>query len=88
MVRQLGDELHLGHRPVENDAIDQLHVLGSNFEQPLEALGRLSRLFEWDDDTQDVLFLGRQMPFPYNGQPQRTVKLVFRDRAPGRLESG
>ena len=79
---QLRDQFDLGYGPVEDDAIDQLHVLAGDLEQPLEALARLMRFFEWDDHTGDVLFLARQMPFPYNGQPQRTVKLVFRDRAP------
>jgi hypothetical protein len=55
MVRELGDQLDVGHRLVEDDAVDRLHVLGNDLEQRLQALRGIPRLFEWDDDAQGML---------------------------------
>ena len=55
MMRELGDQLDVGHRLVEDDAVDRLHILGDDVEQRLQALCGIPRLFEWDDDAQDVL---------------------------------
>ena len=55
MVRELGDQLDFRHGLVEDDAVDRLHILRDDVEQRLQALRRIPRLFEWDDDAQDVL---------------------------------
>ena len=54
MVRELGDQLDVRHRLVEDDAVDRLHILRDDVEQRLQALCRIPRLFEWDDDAQGV----------------------------------
>ena len=37
MMRQLGDQLDIGDRLVEDDAVDRLHVLRHDVEQRLQA---------------------------------------------------
>ena len=54
-MRELGDQLDVGDRLVEDDAVDGLHVLGNDLEQRLEALRRVSGLLEWDDNAQGML---------------------------------
>lgn len=54
-MRQLGDQLDVGDRLVENDAVDRLHVLGNDLQQRLEALRRVPGLLEWDDNAQGML---------------------------------
>jgi hypothetical protein len=55
MVREGRDQLDIGHRLVEDDAVDRLHILGNDLDQRLDALCGISRLFEWDDHAQVVL---------------------------------
>src|SRR6185436_9750038 len=55
MVRKLRNQLDVGYRLVEDDAVDRLHILGDDFDQRLDAFRRVSRLFEWDDNAQFVL---------------------------------
>jgi Putative prokaryotic signal transducing protein len=54
MVGELGDQLDVGYRLVQDDAVDGLHVLGDDLQQRLQALCGIPRLFEWDDDAQGV----------------------------------
>ena len=79
MVRELRDQLDVGHRLVEDDAVDRLHVLGDDLEQRLQALCGIPRLFEWDDDAQGVLSpleFGRSR---YNRESDEAVKPDGRD---------
>mgnify|MGYP001323230076 CR=1 FL=1 len=52
VVRELRDHLDIGHRLVENDAVHGSHVLGDKLEDGLQAVGRLARLVQGDDDSQ------------------------------------
>ena len=81
MVRELRDQLDVGDRLVEDDAVDRLHVLGDDLEQRLQALRRIPRLFEWDDNAQGVLSSAGVWPIRYNRQAQGAVKPACRDRA-------
>ena len=75
MMRELGDQLDVGDRLVEDDAVDRLHVLGNDLEQRLEALRRISGLFEWDDNAQGMLSSGWTFrSIRYTRQAQGAVK--------------
>jgi hypothetical protein len=55
MMRQRRDQLDVGDGLVEDDAVDRLHILGNDLQQRLDAVCRIARLFEWDDNSQFVL---------------------------------
>ena len=54
----------------------------------LQALARIPRLFEWDDDAQDVLFLARQLPIPYSRAATRGSQARFPRQSARRVRSG
>src|SRR5262249_17057968 len=51
MVGKAGNQLDVGNRLIEDDAVDRLHVGGDDVEQRPQALCGISRLFERDDNT-------------------------------------
>jgi len=52
VMGKLGDHLDIGHRLVENDAIDRFHIVGHEVEKRLELLARFADIFERYNATQ------------------------------------
>ena len=51
MVRQLRNQIDIGHGLIENDPVDGFHILVDQLNQRLEALRRGAAFIEWDDNT-------------------------------------
>jgi hypothetical protein len=61
MMGELGDELDVRDRFVQDDAIDSAHVLGDEIKDRRKAVRGLTPIFKWNNDTQRS-FLGVQFP--------------------------
>ena len=54
MVREGWDQLDIGHRLVEDDAVDRGHVLGDEVHERLQVFRRAACALEWYDLAQGV----------------------------------
>ena len=55
VMRQLGDQLDVGDRLVEDDAVDRIHVADDDVEQRLQAFRGAAGRVEFDDLSQGHL---------------------------------